>query len=113
MVAPCHATFVETVKGVDWSIREIAGVIAVPDLIETHRSEAFDHEAIRQDANLAFPLERMREMMTRGRLGSLNHRHLTFIGSITAPGRFLRDSVPQAANWFTADGVDVALLVPV
>ena len=113
LVAPGQAPFDETVKGGDWSIREIPGDIAVPDLIETHRSESFDHEGIRQDANLAFPLDRMRELVTRGRIGSLNHRHLSFMGSITAPGRFLRDSVPQAASWFTADGVDVALLVPV
>ena len=113
MVAPGQPPFDETVKGGDWSLREIPGDIDVRSLIETHRSESFDHEGIQRDANLAFPLDRVRELTARGRIGSLNHRHLSFMGSIMAPGRFIRDSVPQAANWLTGDGVDVALLVPV
>jgi hypothetical protein len=43
----------------------------------------------------------------------LNVRHLSFMGSITAPGRFQRDVVPEAARLFEVDGVDAALLVPV
>jgi D-proline reductase (dithiol) PrdB len=113
MVMPGQTPFDENIRGGDWSTREIAGEAEVKTLIETHRSESFDHSGIAADANLALPLDRMRELVARGRIGSLNHRHLSFMGSITAPGRFLRDSVPQAANWFTGDGVDVALLVPV
>jgi hypothetical protein len=47
------------------------------------------------------------------RIGSLNVRHLSFMGSITAPGRFQRDVVPEAARLFEVDAVDAALLVPV
>ena len=35
------------------------------------------------------------------------------MGSITAPGRFVRDTAPEAAARMVAAGVDVALLVPV
>lgn len=113
LIAPGQPAFDETVKGGDWSLREIPGDIDPGTLVETHRSESFDHTGIHQDANLAFPIDLMRELVGCGRIGSLNHRHVSFMGSITAPGRFLRDSVPQAANWLTGDGVDVALLVPV
>lgn len=113
LITPGQTTFDDTVKGGDWSIREIPGDVAVQSLVETHRSESFDHNGIHADANLAFPLDRLRELVARGRVGALNHRHLSFMGSLTAVGRFVRDSVPQAANWFTGDGVDVALLVPV
>jgi hypothetical protein len=35
------------------------------------------------------------------------------MGSITAPGRFVRNTLPPAANWLVEDGVEVALVVPV
>ena len=49
----------------------------------------------------------------RGRIGSVNRRHLSFMGSITAPGRLIRQSAPDAARWLVEDAVDIALLVPV
>jgi hypothetical protein len=49
----------------------------------------------------------------RGRIGALNRRHLSFMGSITAPGRLQRDFLPRAARLLAEDGVDAALLVPV
>ena len=52
-------------------------------------------------------------MAAEGRIGEVNHRHLSFMGSITAPGRLVRDHAPEAARLLVSDGVDVALLVPV
>jgi hypothetical protein len=51
--------------------------------------------------------------VARGRLGSLNHRHLSWMGSITAVGRLVRESAPAAAQLLVEDRVDAALLVPV
>ena len=65
------------------------------------------------DPNLAFPLDRARELAALGLVGSLNRRHLSFMGSITAPGRLVRHTAPEAARLLVEDGVDVALLVPV
>lgn len=101
------------VKGGDTSYRVIDSDVDLATLIETHRSQSFDHTGIRADANLAFPLDRLRELVRDGRIGRVNHRHLSFMGSITAPGRLIRDSAPQAARVFVEDQVDVALLVPV
>lgn len=82
-------------------------------MVDTHRSESFDHEGMHRDPNLAFPLDRLRELAEHGRIGSVNRRHLSFMGSITAPGRLVRDTAPEAARRLVADGVDAALLVPV
>ena len=82
-------------------------------MVDTHRSESFDHSGLREDPNVAFPIDRVRELVERGRIGSVNHRHLSFMGSITAPGRLVRYTGPEAARRLVADGVDVALLVPV
>lgn len=100
-------------RGGDPSFRQIPGDARVEDLIESHRSRSFDHSGMRRDPNLALPLDRLRELAARGRIGSVNRRHLSFMGSITAPGRLVRETAPEAAEWLVEDAVDVALLVPV
>ena len=112
-VGPSDAPFDATIRGGDSSFREIPGDIQASQLREHHRSEAFDHQGLAADPNLAFPIDRLRELVKRGRVGELNFRHLSFMGSITAPGRLQRDFLPAAARLFEEDGVDVALLVPV
>jgi D-proline reductase (dithiol) PrdB len=112
-IAPGQEPFDSSVRGGDFSFRQIPSDIQVTNLIETHRSESFDHTGIQQDPNLAFPIDRARELVRSGRVGSLNHRHLSFMGSITAPGRLTKETAPEAARWLVADQVDAALLVPV
>ena len=112
-IAPGQPPLDSSVRGGDVSFRDIPSDIDVKTLIDTHRSETFDHAGLRQDPNLAFPIDRVRELAERGRIGSVNHRHLSFMGSITAPGRLVRDTAPDVARRLVADGVDVALLVPV
>lgn len=112
-VAPGDAPFDQTVRGGDPSFREIATGVDVSRLREHHRSRTFDHQGLAADPNLAFPIDRLRELVERGRVGALNRRHLSFMGSITAPGRLQRDVLPRAARLLVEDEVDVALLVPV
>jgi len=112
-VAEGQAAFDESVRGGDASFRDIPGDADVRTLVDTHRSESFDHSGMREDANLAFPLDRLRELAAAGRIGAVAPRHLSFMGSITAPGRLVRDTAPAAAQKLREDGVDVALLVPV
>lgn len=112
-VAPGDVPFDASIRGGDPSYREIPGDIDVGALTEHHRSESFDHEGLAADPNVAFPIDRLRELVERGRLGSLGERHLSFMGSITAPGRLKRDTLPEALRRFEEDEVEVALLVPV
>lgn len=112
-VAPGQQPFDASVRGGDVSFREIAFDVDPATLRDTHRSDSFDHAGMRADANLAFPLTRVRELAERGRIGSVAPRHLSFMGSILAPGRLVRDSAPAAAELLAADRVDCALLVPV
>ncbi len=112
-VEPGQQPFDDSVRGGDVSFRDISSDIDPGALIDTHRSESFDHNGMRRDPNLAFPIDRLRELVRRQRIGSVNHSHLSFMGSITAPGRLVRDTAPEAARRLAADGVDVALLVPV
>ncbi len=100
-------------RGGDSSYRVIAADAELARLEEHHRSASFDHTGIEQDRNVAFPLDRLRELAAAGEIGSVAPRHLSFMGSITAPGRLARRTTPEAAALLVADQVDLALLVPV
>ncbi len=113
LVAADQEPFDDSIRGGDATVREISCDIEVSTLIETHRSDAFDHTGIRQDPNLAFPADRLRELADAGRIGSLNNRYFSLMGSITAPGRLIRRTIPQVVSSLVEDKVDIALLIPV
>ncbi len=70
-VLPGQPPFDESFRGGDPSFREIPADADVRTMVETHRSESFDHTGMGQDPNLAFPLDRVRELAAAGthRLG--------------------------------------------
>lgn len=110
---PEQPAFNQDLKGGDYSFREIPDDVPLDRLIESHRSQSFDHEGLQRDPNLVFPRDRLRELAARGIIGRVNHRHLSFMGSIVAPGRLIRETAPAAAALFKQDQVDLALLAPV
>lgn len=97
----------------DCSYREIPNSIQTQALINGHKSAAYDDQGLEIDANLAFPLDRFKELETEGKIGSLNDRHFSFMGSITEPRPLIRQSAPEVAHKLKTDGVDVAFLTPV
>jgi len=99
-------------RGGDFSFRELPGNLDVRQLKIAQRSSDFDQTGALQDANLVFPLDRFRELVERGEIAALNHRHFSFMGSISAPGRLLAESAPRVAEMLREDGVDAAFLVP-
>lgn len=112
-VLPGQPAFDDSIRGGDPSFRKIPSGTRAQDLVDTHRSRSFDHSGIQQDPNLGFPIDRGRELLERGRIGALATDHLSFMGSITAPGRLIRHQAPAAAAQLVEDGVEAALLVPV
>jgi D-proline reductase (dithiol) PrdB len=105
--------FDESVRGGDPSLRRIPSNAKADMLTSSHRSHSFDPIGMRRDTNLAFPIDRARELVESRRIASVSRHHLSFMGSITAPGRLIRNTAPRAARWLAADGVDAAILVPV
>ncbi|MBI4552645.1 MAG: hypothetical protein HY710_10305 [Candidatus Latescibacteria bacterium] len=109
---PSQPPFDETIKGGDWSYREIPDSVDVQTLRISHKSYAFDQTGAQRDINLVLPLDRLREMRAEGRVGTLNGRHFSFMGSISAPGRLIAQTAPAVAQLLRDDGVDVVLLTP-
>ena len=110
---PGQSDFDRSNKMGDPSFREIPNTIDTGSLVDSHRSYAFDHEAVQADFNLAFPLDRFRELESRGLIGELNHRHFSFMGSIVGPRRLIGETAPQVARTLAEDRVDAVFLTPV
>lgn len=112
LVVPGDEPFDLDIRGGDHSFRAIAADVEVASLEVHHRSDAFDAAPLHADRNVAFPLDRLRELAAFGAVGEVAPRHLSFMGSIPAPGRLRRESAPAAAELLANDGVDIAVLVP-
>ena len=103
----------DRIIGGDYSHREIPNTIETQALALGHRSKAFDASGTEDDINLVFPLDRFRELENEGKIGSLNNRHFSFMGSITKPKPLITQTAPEVALMLKDDGVDVAFLTPV
>ena len=103
----------DTFESNDCSYREIPNSIQTHDLFGGHKSSAFDEQGIENDPNLAFPIDRFKELENDGKIGSLNHRHFSFMGSITKPKQLIKNTAPEVGQLLKSDNVDVAFLTPV
>ncbi len=114
--APLHRpgdTPFHRVKGGDFSYRAIPASVGLGSLVSTHPSHSWDRSGVEQDPNLALPLDRLRELESRGVIGSVGSRHFSIQGSITAPGRLVARTAPEIADALIRDRVDAVLLTPV
>ncbi len=91
--------------------RVIPGDTPAADLTMSHISSNFDRTGFVQDAEVVFPLTRLRELAAEGVVGSVAAYHYSFMGA-TDP-RQLEGAARRLAPLLAADGVDGALLVPV
>ncbi|HTW63672.1 MAG TPA: glycine/sarcosine/betaine reductase selenoprotein B family protein [Bryobacteraceae bacterium] len=110
---PDQPSFDLSIRGGDCSYRVIPLETDLTTLRIAHRSDAFDTSGIAADKNLALPLDRLKTLAAEGIIGSVAPRHFSFMGSIAAPGRLIRDTAPEVAAMLLEDSVDAVLLTPV
>ncbi len=103
----------EKQRGGDLSYRTIPADVDLGSLVCTHPSRSWDRSGVEEDPNLAFPLDRLRELESRGVIGGVGSRHFSIQGSITAPGRLVARTAPEIADALIRDRVDAVLLTPV
>jgi D-proline reductase (dithiol) PrdB len=113
LIAPGSQPFDLARRGGDPSFRLIPADAPAATLAVHHRSQAFDRAGLAEDLNVVFPRDALARLALEGVIGEVAPRHLSFMGSITAPGRLIREFAPEAARILVGDGVEVALLVPV
>ena len=83
------------------------------DVIDSHTSIGWDRTGIYRDLNLAFPMDRFRELVDREVIGSLSQNYYSFMGAQRDPRKIIEETGPQAAEALHAQDVDLVLLVPV
>ncbi|NIT65061.1 MAG: hypothetical protein GWO39_15305 [Gammaproteobacteria bacterium] len=100
----------ENIEG-DWTVREIPTDVdyAQLELAHTH----YDHARADQDLNCVFPLQRLRELVAEGVIGSLAARHYSISGYCTTADKVAEHTAPQVAMRAKQDAVDAVLHVPV
>jgi D-proline reductase (dithiol) PrdB len=112
-VVPGEEPFSDSERGGDSSFRVIPATVDVQSLEEHHDSESFSHTGVAADRNLGLPLDRLHELAAAGEIGSVAPNHFSVMGSITAPGRYIKHTLPAIADLLVEDHVDIALMVPV
>jgi D-proline reductase (dithiol) PrdB len=100
-------------QGGDPSYRVIPSDAKPADVILSHVSIGFDYTGIYRDLNLAFPLDRLRELAQQGKVGSLAHSYYSFMGAQRDPSQIIEETGPEAAALMHGEGVDLVLLSPV
>jgi D-proline reductase (dithiol) PrdB len=110
---PNQQPFDQSIRHDDCSFREIPWRTPIESLQIGQSSDAFDHSGIEADRNLAFPLDRLRELVEEGVVGEAAPRHFSLMGSIAAPKRLLSESAPEIARKLHEDGADAVFLAPV
>jgi D-proline reductase (dithiol) PrdB len=97
--------------GGDQSFRVIPADTPPADIVQSHASIGFDRTAFQRDINVVFPVDRMREFVDRGEIGSLGPTYYSFMGAQRPPyDTLLRKTGPEVARRLRAEGVDVVFL---
>jgi D-proline reductase (dithiol) PrdB len=100
----------EPFRGRDSDYRVVRGDIAWEDLLTSHISVNFDRTGLQEDWNVAFPLDRMRELAAEGVIGALAGTHYSFVGAADPLG--MEPHARELAGRLKQGEVDSVLLTP-
>jgi D-proline reductase (dithiol) PrdB len=95
----------------DGSYRVIPAETHGNELVMSHISVNFDRTGFQQDVNTAFPIDRLRELVADGTVGSMAAVHYSFMGAF--PPAAAEPHAQHLAGLLKADKVNAVLLVPV
>jgi D-proline reductase (dithiol) PrdB len=97
----------------DHSFRVIPSSARAADIGQSHTSIGFDRTGIYKEINVAFPIDRLRELAEQGVIGGVAKNLYSFMGAVTYPNQMMAKTGPEAARLMKEEGVDVVLLTPV
>ncbi len=81
------------------------------DLVMSHISTNFDRLGFMKDADVAFPINRLKELAADGFIGSVGEFHYSFMGA--TPPEDMEPNIREIVNTLKADGVCSVVLCPV
>lgn len=98
-------------RGGAGNYRIIPADIDPRELRMSHVSTNFDRIGFQHDVNVAFPIERLRELVAAGTVGGTATYHYSFMGA--TPPEAMEASARELAGVLKGDGVDAVLLIGV
>lgn len=111
-----NMTQAQAIERIDDFLREPPTLSAIPADIDPAylrvRHGGYDICAALQDANVAFPLALLRELVAEGKLGALADKAYSFVGAC-AQTPLVKRTAPQWAEILKEQQTDAVLLVPV
>lgn len=96
--------------GMDY--RVVPGDVAASDLVMSHMSVNFDRSGFQEDWNVAFPLDRLRDLVREGFIGAVAAFHYSFMGAVSPVTRY-ESKARELAVLLKRDNVDAVMLTPV
>jgi len=94
----------------DLSYRRVRSDPAIGPIVIDHHSGI--GAVPKQDPEIVFPRTALASLLSRGLLGSLSPRHLSFMGGVRKPEQVEKELAPALAYELTQAEVDLALLIP-
>jgi D-proline reductase (dithiol) PrdB len=98
-------------RGRDADYRAISAETPPEELLISHISVNFDRTGLQEDWNVAFPLDRLKELAADGVIGSVAATHYSFMGA-SDPVE-MEPHARELAGYLKHDQVDAVLLCPV
>lgn len=81
------------------------------DIVMSHVSTNFDRLGFMQDLDVAFPINRLKELEADGVISSVAEYHFSFMGA--TPPELMEPSVKEVVATLKADNVSAVVLCPV
>lgn len=94
----------------DPSIRYVPESVSSADLMATHGH--LDTSSMNKDINVGFPIDRLRELVSEGRIEAVAKTHYGIMGWCPRVERMRDEVAPQIIRRLKKDNVDAVLLVP-
>jgi D-proline reductase (dithiol) PrdB len=96
----------------DASYRLMTGDVQTSQFTVTHGApkEHYNTDEPKQDINVIFPLDRLRELEEEGYIGGVNNKHISMMGYAMRLKQILDETVPQVAKEITKSKADAVLL---
>ncbi len=94
----------------DISFRLISRDTPISKLVISHQTKVRKWAV--EDPNVAFPLDRMKELEADGTIGRLAHTSISMVGSIQRFTDLVEQTVPAIKQIFDSQGVDLVFVFP-
>ena len=96
----------------DQTYRVIPSDTPTADIVHSHTSLGFDRSAIMRDLNISFPIDRLRELVERGEVGSLAPHCYSFMGALRDTVRLQSETGPEVGRRLREEGAEAAFITP-